>query len=160
MDKTVTVDHDNLDVAELGKRIKAAAAARSAPPAAVPVLTPAPDPAPAAPPPAAPAGLKSRLKGAAVRLLRPLFPLMRILVLPLHEDVAALYRNVDASNKRIDKFVDYIKLLHMLDHNLVVELTKLRIEHEALKSKLRLMEKDLEYLTKRERSVEERVFTE
>ncbi|MDD8027678.1 MAG: hypothetical protein PHI34_14345 [Acidobacteriota bacterium] len=166
MDKKVTVDHDNLNVAELGERIKTAAAVRTAPPATEPVSAPIPDPPempmvePAAPPVVVPSGLKSRLKGLLIRLLRPFFPLMRILVLPLHEDVAALYRQVDASNRRNDKFIDYIKLLHMLDHNLVVELTKLRIEHEALKSKMRLMEKDLAYLTKRERSVEERVFPE
>jgi regulator of replication initiation timing len=93
-------------------------------------------------------------------MLRPLFPLMRLLVLPLHEDVAALYRSVDAANAKTDKFVASIQLLHLLDHNLVVELTKLRLEHEALKSRLRLAEKDLEMLTKRERAVEERVFPE
>jgi len=157
MDERLTVDYDKVDVAELGERIKAAAAARAAVSAASAVPAP---PAAAVSPAVPPAGRKPRLKGLAVRLLRPRFPLMRLLVLPLHEDVAVLYRNVDAANAKTDKFVDYIKLLHMLDHNLVVELTKLRLEHEALKSRVRMLEKDLELMTKRERAVEERVFPE
>jgi hypothetical protein len=49
------------------------------------------------------------------------------------------------------------KLLHTLAHNLVVELTKLRIEYETLKSKMRIMEKDFEVLGKREKALEKRV---
>jgi hypothetical protein len=164
--EAVAVDYDNLDVAELGARIQAAAAARSAP-----LVPPEEPPAPQAAVPAAPSvsspGLKTRLKGKAVRLLSPLFPLMRALALPLHEDVAAVVRSLDASNRRVDGYmrtldrsVEYVKLLHLLNHNLVVELTKLRLEHESLKSRMRLMERDLEFLTKRERTVEERVFEE
>ncbi len=165
MEKTEPLDYENVDVAALSERIRAAAAARSAGASAdpAPASAPRPEPAPAPaglPPLAPPAGFKSRLKGLAIRMLRPLFPLMRLLVLPLHEDVAALYRSVDAANAKTDKFVASIQLLHLLDHNLVVELTKLRLEHEALKSRLRLAEKDLEMLAKRERAVEERVFPE
>lgn len=165
MEKTVPVDYENVDVAALSERIQAAAAARSAgasaaaAPASAPPQPPVSSPA-ARPPSLPPGGFKARLKGLAIRMLRPLFPLMRLLVLPLHEDVAALYRSVDAANAKTDKFVASIQLLHLLDHNLVVELTKLRLEHEALKSRLRLAEKDLEMLTKRERAVEERVFPE
>jgi hypothetical protein len=165
MDKTVQVDYENVDVAALSERIRAAAAARSAGASAAPAPASAPPQPPvsspsARPPSLPPGGFKTRLKGLALRMLRPLFPLMRLLVLPLHEDVAALYRSVDAANAKTDKFVASIQLLHLLDHNLVVELTKLRLEHEALKSRLRLAEKDLEMLAKRERAVEERVFPE
>jgi hypothetical protein len=47
--------------------------------------------------------------------------------------------------------------MHVLNHNLVVELTKLRIEHDTLKNQVRLMEKELEFLTRRERAVERRL---
>ncbi|MGD0783062.1 MAG: hypothetical protein ABSA30_09425, partial [Candidatus Aminicenantales bacterium] len=63
-----------------------------------------------------------------------------------------LYRRLEDR----DRSIEYIKLLHLLDHNLVIELTKLRIEHDALKSQLRLLEKDLEFLTLRERALERR----
>ncbi len=49
------------------------------------------------------------------------------------------------------------KLLHNLAHNLVVELTKLKIEQETVKSKARIMEKDFGTLEKREKSIEKKV---
>ena len=52
--------------------------------------------------------------------------------------------------------MEYIRLLHNLDHNLVVELTKLKIELDTLKSKFRILEKDQDYLQKRERALEEK----
>jgi hypothetical protein len=157
----VEIDYDHIDVAEIGERIKAAAAARSKP-SSVEESSPAPlSPAPSG------RGLKPRLKGMAARFLKPLFPLMRILALPVHQEVAAVVKSLDGTNRRIDELVppsarsvEYIKLLHMFNHNLVIELTKLRIEHDALKSRLRLLEKDVEFLTRRERAVEERVFPE
>jgi hypothetical protein len=176
MDKTpttppaVAIDYENLDVAELNEKIQAAAASMVPAPAA---QTPEPAPAAAPPvvPPAAsgppPPGLKTKLKGKVNRLLKPFFPLMRAMALPLHEDVAAVVRSLDASNRRVDEYIltlnrsqEYIKLLHLLNHNLVVEVTKLRLEHEALRSRVKLLEKDLDFLVKRERAVEERVFPE
>lgn len=179
MDKTPTtppalaIDYENLDVAELNERIKAAAAfvpasgAESVPqPAQAPAPASTSRPAQASAPIPSP-GLKTRVKAIVNRLLRPFFPLIRALALPLHEDVAAVVRSLDASNRRVDEYIltlnrgqEYIKLLHMLNHNLVVEVTKLRLEHEALKSRVKLLEKDLDFLTKRERTVEERVFPE
>jgi len=70
----------------------------------------------------------------------------------------------DGLNVRIDEMSDGLnttqentKLLHALAHNLVLDLTKLRIEHEALKSKTRIMEKDFEALGKREKVLEKRM---
>jgi hypothetical protein len=57
--------------------------------------------------------------------------------------------------KDLDESMEYIRLLHNLDHNLVVELTKLRIEFDTLKSKSGILEKDLDYLRLRERALED-----
>lgn len=62
---------------------------------------------------------------------------------------------LDERLKDLDKSVDYIRLLHNLDHNLVVELTKLKVEADTLKSKFRILEKDQEFAQKRERALEE-----
>jgi hypothetical protein len=175
MDKTpttppaVAIDYENLDVAELNEKIKAAAATMTltVPDSGADDASRASQ-APAPAPPAAPSpGMKSKLKGKVNRLLKPFFPLMRAMALPLHEDLAAVVRSLDASNRRVDGYIltlnrgqEYIKLLHLLNHNLVVEVTKLRLEHEALKSRVKLLEKDLDFLVKRERAVEERVFPE
>lgn len=59
--------------------------------------------------------------------------------------------------KDVDKSMEYIRLLHNLEHNLVVELTKLKVEAETLKSKFRILEKDQEIDQRRERALEERV---
>ena len=106
------------------------------------------------------------MKGRLRRLLVPFFPVLRLLALPVHEELGVVIRSLDETNRRVDhltrrledldRSIEYVKLLHMLGHNLVVELTKLRIEHDALKSQLRLLEKDLEFLTRRERAVERR----
>lgn len=53
---------------------------------------------------------------------------------------------------------EYTKLLHNLSHNLVVELTKLKVEQETLKSTVRILEKDFALLGKREKAMESRVF--
>jgi hypothetical protein len=53
---------------------------------------------------------------------------------------------------------EYTKLLHSLSHNIVVEMTKLKIEQDTHKLKRRIMEKDFEHLGRRERSLEEQIF--
>jgi len=164
----VLIDYEKIDAADINAQVQKAAAARAAARAAGAEAPPVQAAnAPASPAAVPPPGFKNKLKGMAVRLLRPLTPVMRLLALPLHEEIQAVVKQLDAANRRIDEMVptlarstEYIKLLHLLNHNLVVELTKLRVEHDALKSRSRLQEKDLEFLTKRERAVEEKVFPE
>jgi hypothetical protein len=118
-------------------------------------------------PGAAPAGFKQKIKAKALKMMAPFFPVIRLLALPLHEELKAVIQELHKTNQRIDaidqklaerdKGQEYIKLLHTLSHNLVMELTKLRIEEDALKSKVRVLEKDLEFLTKRERALEKQI---
>ncbi|MEA2004868.1 MAG: hypothetical protein U9O50_01150, partial [Acidobacteriota bacterium] len=58
----------------------------------------------------------------------------------------------------LEKAKEYTKLLHNLSHNIVVELTKLKIEQENLKLKVRIMGKDFEFLDKKEKQLEKNVF--
>jgi hypothetical protein len=71
----------------------------------------------------------------------------------------------DDTNKRIEllyknsgRAAEYIKLLHNLSHNLVIEMTKLKIEEEHLKLKTRIMEKDFEFVSRKEKALEEKIF--
>jgi len=131
--------------------------------------------------------------------MRPFFPVIRLLALPIHEELRATIKSLHETNVRLDelarllnlqaedadrkfdldaqrmdrgelrldlleerlkdldKSMEYIRLLHNLDHNLVVELTKLKIEADTLKSKIRILEKDQESAQKRERALEEQV---
>ena len=153
------IDYDHLDAAEINERIRLVAAVGSSPGDPLP---PPPLTVPAAPPPAA---FKSRMKGRLRRLLAPFFPALRLLSLPVQEDLAEVTRILHTTNVRVDEMgptlsrsIEYFRILHVLNHNLVIELTKLRIEHDALKNQVRLLEKDLDFLTRRERAVERQVF--
>lgn len=69
------------------------------------------------------------------------------------------------TNQRLDtvfedivRIKEYTKLLHHLSHNLVVELTKLKIEEEHLKNAARILEKDFAHLGKRGKALEKELF--
>jgi hypothetical protein len=225
----VEIDYDHLNVADIMARIQKVAASAppsdileaSAPREAAPSSA-APSPAsssfvPPPPPPTdwtpEPQGAKAKIKRILRKLMRPFFPVIRLLAFPIHEELRATIKSLHETNVRLDnlyrllhmqaekydqtlqmlevrfdqkmdiagertdrgeqrldrlegilderlkdldKSMDYIRLLHNLDHNLVVELTKLKVEADTLKSKFRILEKDQESAQKRERALEER----
>jgi hypothetical protein len=83
----------------------------------------------------------------------------------LNESLNSRIEVVDKSvNKRLDlafddigRIKEYTRLLHSLSHNVVVEMTKLKIEEENLKIKARILEKDFEVLGRREKALEDQV---
>lgn len=79
--------------------------------------------------------------------------------LKLDQSNQALNRRLDLAFGQLDPTLEYTKLLHNLAHNIVVELTKLKIEEENLKLKARILEKDFEFLEKREKELEKQVFS-
>lgn len=143
-------------------------------------------------------GKKAWIKSFVLRLMRPFSPLIKLLVLPVHQQVVETQRVLDQTNKRLDflyerqipeirrsigiiqmnldnihgqlsdriddantviqKLKEYTKLLHNLSHNMVVEMTKLKIEEENIKLRSRIMEKDFEFLQKKEKALEEELF--
>lgn len=230
----VEIDYDHVNVAEIMARIQKSAA--EAPPAevleekvpreAVPAsFSPASTvpPPPPAPPQSdgnlKPQGAKQKIKKIVRKLMRPFFPVIRLLAFPIHEELRATIKSLHETNVRLDnldrllqqqaekydqglqrlevrfnqslqmletrfeqkfdfagertdrtelrldlleerlkdldKSMEYIRLLHNLGHNLVVELTKLKVEADTLKSKFRILEKDQELAQKRERALEE-----
>jgi|GEM_PF-329539 len=91
--------------------------------------------------------------------------LSRVLSSRINQDFEKTNKRIDKTNKTINKrlevlFADlgktmeYTKLLHNLSHNMVVEFSKLKIEEENLKNKTRIMEKDFEFLGRREKALE------
>jgi hypothetical protein len=129
---------------------------------------------------------KSKIKNVLLKIMKPLAPLIKLMVLPVHQELRDTIEKLDHANKhldilgnrqhqldkkvdewasrvdlafeKLDNTNDYVKLLHNLGHNLVVELTKLKIEEENLKLKTRIMEKDFEFLGQREKALEKKVF--
>jgi len=193
------------------------------PPLPLPPIPPSPSPLSTEPVSGA-QGLKQKIKKILRKLIKPFFPVIRLLAFPIHEELRTTIECLHETNKRLDylfqllhfqeekydrrletleqrldqrlevleqrfdqrleivdqriekseqrldhlegtlderlkdldKSIDYIRLLYNLDHNLVVELTKLKIEADTLKSKFRILEKDQEFLQKREKALEER----
>ena len=171
----VDIDYRNVNVAEIMDQVKRIAAEAPVTPErdeSPPASTPGAAGGPPEPDPAPPTGRKAKMKAKALRAMVPFFPLIRFLALPLHEEIKAVVKQLDATNRRLDfldgrlarrledldRSMEYIKLLHNLDHNLVVELTKLKIEEETLKGRLQILEKDLEFLVRREKALEKKVF--
>jgi hypothetical protein len=110
-------------------------------------------------------GSRSRARRFLLKMMSPFSPLIKLLILPVYEEQRQTIMILDQTNKRLDGLIsmkareqEYIKLIHNLCHNLVVELTKLKIEVDLLKTKLQIMEKDFEFLGKRERTLEKEVF--
>ncbi len=140
--------------------------------------------------PKGPQASRSRAKRIMLKVMKPFAPVIKFLVLPVHEELRQTILSLDQTNRRLDSLCalmedglrkldisigeglsetnkrideaffelhrsrDYTKLLHNLSHNIVVELTKLKIEEESLRSKARIMEKDFEFLQRREKALE------
>lgn len=147
------IDYDRIDVADIMAQVRRRAAEN-------PPAPEVPAGGPPAPPPEPPArGWKGLAKKAVRFLVRPALPVL----IPLYErfkfrttfDVNV---RLDETGARLGTTRETVKLLHNLGHNLVLELTKLKVEHESLKSKVRVLEKQLETLDRRERVLEKRTF--
>ncbi|UCC39159.1 MAG: hypothetical protein JSV96_15345 [Candidatus Aminicenantes bacterium] len=206
-EEDIKIDYDRIDVADIMNQIKRKIAKepkhvpsediqmRESYP--VPPVQYSPEPGVEEPAP----GFKGKMKRVLLKIMKPVSPLIKLLVLPVHEQIVqterklhqtnmrldyldakltqeldklnaalnniearldevnnATNQRVDQVNKTLNKIMEYTKLLHSLSHNLVVELSKLKIEEENLRSKTRIMEKDFEFLGKREKALEKEVF--
>ncbi len=161
----IKIDYDRIDVAGIMAQIKDNLAAEAGKPDRRPGEERRADPQPD------PGDGQGRAKRALLRLMAPLKPLIKLLVLPVVEEHRQTVLILDRTNRRIDqlesdlgrlserlnRLQEYTKLLHQLGHNLVIEMSKLKIEEETLKTKTRIMEKDFAFLGKREKALEEEV---
>jgi hypothetical protein len=75
-----------------------------------------------------------------------------------HESLGKAFHDLERLFADTGRIKEYTKLIHALEHNLVVELTKLKIEADTLKVQTRIMEKDFSLIKKRERALENKVF--
>ena len=199
-EEDIRIDYDHIDVADIMDQIKSKVAKelkeqsrQEIPeeefyPAHVPFEAGVEEPAP---------GPKGKMKRVLLKIMKPVSPLIKLLVLPVHEqimqtdrklhqtnmrldnlnarldqafdklstDLKNLEKRLDQTNQRLDltysdinEIMQYTKLLHNLSHNMVVELSKLKVEEENLKSKTRIMKKDFESLGRREKALEKEIF--
>jgi len=162
-DAFIKIDYDDIDVVDIMKQIKKKAAQEQGGPLeeeplkGLPVIKPSKFQGESATYGGA-SGMKTKVKMVLLKIMRPFTPLIKLLVLPVHEEIIETAQNLHQTNLRLDalseRTINYTKMLHSLCHNLVIELTKLKIEEENLKTKTRIMEKDFEFLGKREKALE------
>jgi len=164
------IDYDHVDVARIMEAIKSHAAGSSS---SLPEEPKAEPGGPEGPTPLAErASRRSKVKRLLLKLMTPFAPLIKLLILPVYEEQRQIFLRLHETNKRLDALTsrldaemerasrvrEYVKLLHHLAHNIVVEMSKLKIEEEMLKTKTRVLEKDFTTLTRREREVEKEIF--
>lgn len=167
-EREIRIDYENIDVADIMDQIKKRIARRPKRPQTERQKEEFLE----APSPLASeweaSGTKARIKRLVLKVTRPFSPLIKLLIFPVYtqfrETVLILDRtnrrvdhlndNIDDLYRRLERTMEYTKLLHSLSHNIVVELSKLKIEEENLKMKTRIMEKDFEFLGKREKVLE------
>jgi len=203
----ISIDYEQPDVEDIMRQIRERISSKGTPDPAVSQPAPAPEsnsPFPENGEPVWEPLVPSGFKRFLWKLSRPFAPLIKLLILPVHQDLldtvhrldytnrrldflnrrmetafdhlsGEVYGSLDRLNRKVDSFNDaakqrldtighdlgrtmeYTKLLHSLAHNMVVELSKLKIEEEDLKTKNRILEKDFEHLFDRERDLERRV---
>jgi len=154
----IAIDYDRVDVARIMEQIKEKTAAEAG--------GESPDSGAGVVPIAAIdfAAGQGKARRILLKIMSPFSPLIKLVTLPVHEELRRTILILDHTNRRLDelekerqrldRLQEYTKLLHHLCHNLVIELSKLKIEEETLKTKTRIMEKDFEFLGKRERTLE------
>jgi hypothetical protein len=168
----IKIDYDNINVADIMKQIQADDVVFEN---SVPEESPSPEdnqassePSLQIPEPEYLPMVSSKKKRILLKLMKPFSPLIKLLILPVHQELRQTVHRLDYTNKRLDSAVirygclditmEYVKLLHSLCHNIVVELTKLKIEEEGMRIKLRIIEKDFELLSRKEKALEKKVF--
>jgi len=148
----VKIDYDNVSAAGIMRQIKEQTAKRS---------NPESSPAADLPEGGGRKAMKSFIKTVLIKSARPFRPLIKLLIHDPHQDLMAetfeRLRRLEEEHGE-DRKKEYIKLLYGLSHNIVVELTKLKIEVEDLRVKLSILEKDVENFKKRGKALEKHVF--
>lgn len=103
-------------------------------------------------------GIRGLLKKIFRLIRKPFTPFIRSMVRPFTNEIKA---EINEDRKSIHKFaagVEYIKLLHNTANNLIVELSKLKIEEELLKTKIKVLEDKMEFIENRERAIEKKIY--
>lgn len=118
-------------------------------------------------------GLRGLVKKILLKVRKILFPLVRFMVRPIYNELKQF--NVDRFNENAHNIFknteeiayykhlvlqgkEYIKLLHNALNNLITEASKLKIDHERLKTKIKVLEDKMEFLENRERAIEKKIF--
>ncbi len=100
---------------------------------------------------------KGLVKGIMKKVRGLLAPWMRFMNRPLYVELKTGINDLQKKVPIILQSSEYIRLLHNAMHNLIVEATKLKTDHELLKTRMRVLEDKVEFLENRQRAMEKRL---
>lgn len=112
------------------------------------------------------AGLVKKIMGKIRKILapltrfmiRPYLSEMKNLTAMLHNQNKEDIHNLKQTIPITFQSKEYIKLLHNTINNTIVELSKLKIDHDLLKTRIKVLEDKIEFLENRERAIEKKIF--
>ena len=95
-------------------------------------------------------------------MTRPIYNELRNITVELHNENKKTYHSLSNEVKKslstIYNSREYIRLLHNTINNMIVESTKLKIEDELHKTRIKVLEDKLEFLENRQRALEKKVY--
>ncbi len=111
-------------------------------------------------------GIKGLIK-KILKFTRKLFlPLIRFMIRPFVTDLKNMIVELHNKNSKDLHYIkpitsfskEYIILMHNTINNMIVEMTKLKTDHELLKTRIKILEDKVEFIENRERQIEKKIF--
>lgn len=118
-------------------------------------------------------GFRGFIKKIFIKIRKVIFPLIRFMTRPIYNELkqfsgdryndnaGKVFKNTEEIGNYklvVMQSKEYIKLLHNALNNLIVESSKLKIDHELQKTKIKVLEDKIEFLENRERAIEKKIF--
>jgi hypothetical protein len=118
-------------------------------------------------------GFRGFIKKIFIKIRKVIFPLIRFMTRPIYNELKQFsgdryndnayktFKNteeIENYKQVVMQSKEYIKLLHNALNNLIVESSKLKIDHELQKTKIKVLEDKIEFLENRERAIEKKIF--
>lgn len=96
-------------------------------------------------------------KGIFKKIRSLFFPLIRFMTRPMYIELKSDILDLQKKAPIILQSSEYIRLLHNAINNMIVEASKLKIEEELLKTKIKILGDKMEFLENRERALEKKL---
>jgi hypothetical protein len=118
-------------------------------------------------------GLRGLVKKVLLLTRKIFFPLIRFMTRPIYNelkqftgdryndnarDIFKMTQQLEDYKQLIFQSKEYIKLMHNSMNNQIVEFSKLKIDEELLKTRIKVLEDKIEFLENRERAIEKKLF--
>jgi hypothetical protein len=114
-------------------------------------------------------GFRGFIKKILIKIRRIVFPLVRFMIRPIYNELKQFCNDnyndnahkifeIESYKPVVMHSKEYIRLMHNALNNMIVETSKLKIDHELQKTKIKILENKIEFLENRERAIEKKIF--